>query len=124
MHKELKGHLKNDYEKLGLKPLFHTMSKGIGRKFFFDNLEFISKHKGYYADGKLRPLPRYYADLLRIYDELSNSDFSKLFSKYKEKVFNYNIYSVPLFNDDVIADFSRLRHLDKMDFLDDFNTIV
>lgn len=124
MHKELKGSMKNDYEKLGLKPLFHTMSKGIGRKFFFDNLESISKHKGYFSDGKLRPLPRYYADLLRIYDELSNSDFNKLFSKYKNKVSNFNLYSVLLSNEDVLADFPKLRHLNIMDFLDDFNTIV
>lgn len=124
MHKELKGTMKNDYEMLGLNPLFHTMSKGIGKDFFLKNIDFIRTHKGYYADGKLRPLPRYYADKLKIYEELSNSEFNALFKKYGERIFNYNVYSVPLFPEDILADFPRLRHLEKMDFIDDSNTIV
>lgn len=53
-----------EYEKLGLPPLFHVMSKGIGKQWFLDHLESIRANKGYYIDGVLRPLPRYYADLL------------------------------------------------------------
>lgn len=53
-----------EYASLGLPPLFHTMSKGIGKQWFLDNIESIRQNHGYYIDGVLRPLPRYYAELL------------------------------------------------------------
>lgn len=57
------------YESLGLKPLFHSVSKGVGKTWFLDHLESIRKLHGYYVDGKLRPLPRYYEDLLHTGDD-------------------------------------------------------
>lgn len=80
--KEMKGDMKDEYEKRGLPPLFHTMSKGIGKDYFLEHIESIRKLHGYYVRGKLRPLPKYYADLLKVIDEkdtsvLHASDYQK-----------------------------------------------
>lgn len=56
--------LKAQYQSLGLKPLFHTMSKGIGRQYFFEHLSEIRRLNGYVSNGVIRPLPRYYEKLL------------------------------------------------------------
>lgn len=71
--KEMKGDMKDEYEKRGLPPLFHTMSKGIGKQYFLDHLDSIRKLNGYYVNGKLRPLPKYYADLLKVGSERDKS---------------------------------------------------
>lgn len=127
MSKELRGYKKNDYELLGLKPLFHTMSKGIGKKFFFDNIDLIREHKGYYKQGKLRPLPRYYADLLRVSDVLDIHSYLDYTKKYKDfLVLQHNITYSPLYSrlpDDFFQDVSKINSNDKMDLLDDFNII-
>lgn len=61
----------------GLAPLFHRMSKGIGKQYFLDNIERLRRDHGYYVKGKLRPLPRYYAELLRTIDDDRKPDFAK-----------------------------------------------
>lgn len=122
--KELKGNMTDEYVSRGLNPLFHTMSKGIGRDFFFQNIDQLRKQKGYFMDGKLRPLPRYYADLLRLYDDLPRSEFVKLFDKYKT-VSSFNAYLPPVrYSEDDLHDNVRNEHLEKLDALDEFNTIV
>lgn len=122
MHKELKGKMKNDYEKLGLAPLFHTMSKGIGRSWFFKHVDSLRRDGGYYRDGKLRPLPRYYRDLLRVRDDMNIRDWLQFCSKYKARDVAYSpLYSV--YGDDFFSDDARLVHLEKEDLLDDLNTI-
>lgn len=52
------------YKALGLKPLFHSMSKGIGSDWVYAHADEIRATKGYYSNGTLRPLPRYYQDKL------------------------------------------------------------
>lgn len=129
MSKELSGDYKNDYELLGLKPLFHTMSKGIGRDWFFRNIESIREHKGYFLDGKLRPLPRYWKDLLLASEDLSNHDFLKQFQKWFDRASdvtsqkNWNSYKVPLFDEYELSDEVRLNRLYRQELLD-FKNIV
>lgn len=127
MHKELVGSYQNDYEKLGLKPLFHCMSKGIGRKFFFENIDEIRKHNGYFVKGKLRPLPRYYADLLRLRDGETQKDrihrmltYAEKFQPVVDKRFSdyYNIFNAPMFPDSVISDTAREHHLLRQEAID------
>lgn len=125
--KELRGDCKAEYEELGLLPLFHTMSKGIGKQFFFDNLDTIRKFRGYYVNGKLRPLPRYYADLLRLYEDDNRSDFDKT-KKMSALYFNrtseyWNCYLPPLYKDSVFENTKLLTHLEKVELLQDRNTI-
>lgn len=84
------------YEELGLKPLFHAMSKGIGRDWFFAHAQELAVNHGYYVDGHLRPLPRYYEELLKagFSDDLkvkrslatSRSIMQQLFDRTGEKV--------------------------------------
>lgn len=52
------------YASAGLPPLFHCMSKGIGKQWFLDHLEECQRNHGYYVNGRLRRLPRYYEDIL------------------------------------------------------------
>lgn len=43
---------------------FALMSNGIGLKFLLKNQDIISELGGYYKNGKLRPLPKYYRQFL------------------------------------------------------------
>lgn len=52
------------YKSLGLSPLVHGMSKGIGKDWIFLHADEIRKSDGYYSNGILRPIPRYFADKL------------------------------------------------------------
>lgn len=52
------------YQAIGLKPPIHTMSKGIGAKWIEEHADMIKESNGYYSNGILRPLPRYYKDKL------------------------------------------------------------
>lgn len=125
MHKELRGKLWNDYELRGLKPLFHTMSRGIGRDFFFKNIDSIREHKGYYRDGKLRPLPRYYSELLKLRDDMTLSDWLEYTKKYKDKVSpTYSPLFGSVYRDELFSDMVKLNHLEKQENLDDLNTLV
>lgn len=48
------------YASLGLAPLFHLMSKGIGKDWMLEHKEYLKENLGYYVNGVFRPLPRYY----------------------------------------------------------------
>lgn len=124
--KEWKNEYKNDYELRGLKPLFHTMSKGIGRDWLFEHIDDIRKNGGYYVNGKLRPIPRYYQDLLHVRDDLTPRDFIKYCDKYKQYNKVGKDYS-PMYShilDSSFTDSARLNHLEKKEFLDEFNTLI
>lgn len=43
---------------------FATMSNGLGKKYLIDNQELLSELNGYYKNGVLRPLPKYYRQYL------------------------------------------------------------
>lgn len=45
-------------------PPFAVMSQGLGKQFLIDNQEQLSEQNGYYKNGVLRPLPRYYRTYL------------------------------------------------------------
>lgn len=62
------------YEALGLKPLFHTMSKGIGAKWMEEHQDILRENQGYYVNGKLRPLPYYYKDKLGMIEKYKYID--------------------------------------------------
>lgn len=61
-----------------LEPPFALMSKGIGRKWIEDKLEYIVENGGYYNKGKIKPLNEYYRRILR----QNNFDLKQI----KEKV--------------------------------------
>lgn len=52
------------YRALGLKDTFHVMSKGIGADWIKEHAEEIRASNGYWSNGVLRPLPRYYQEKL------------------------------------------------------------
>lgn len=129
MSKELVSNRKEEYEKLGLNRLFHTMSKGIGRDYFFEHLDDIRRLKGYYVNGILRPLPRYYADLLSVYDEDNRSFYDKYhrildklwvtdrlawypvqFPDFDESVMHDSVKERTMVHDELLHEASRLRH--------------
>lgn len=129
MAKELVGDYKNEYELRGLKPLFHTMSKGIGRDWFFAHKEQLKAQKGYFLDGKLRPLPRYWRDLILGEEDLTNHDFVERFDKWFRRSADvteyehWNSYRLPLFDEFRLADDARLSRLYRQELLD-FKKIV
>lgn len=63
------------YEELNLQMPFHHMSKGIGKDFYIDNIEYIKEHEGRYnKDGKLLNVPRYWKNKLGLPSPNSLSD--------------------------------------------------
>ena len=52
------------YKALGLSPCVHGMSKGIGKAWILAHKEEIIKSNGYYSNGVLRPIPRYFEEKL------------------------------------------------------------
>lgn len=62
------------YAALGLRPLFHTMSNGIGAKWIEEHAEQLREQQGYYQNGKLRPLPYYYKDKLGLIEKYKYLD--------------------------------------------------
>lgn len=51
------------YVKNGLEPPFKLSSLSLGKAFFDSNNQYILENNGYYHQGKIRPLPPYYAHL-------------------------------------------------------------
>lgn len=129
MSKELRGYKQDEYVRLGLSPCFHTMSKGIGKDFFYENLDSLRQWHGYWRDGKIRPLPRYYADKLKILNDNDFSDYRKQTEKYTQihmaRTGRYwSIFTGNVDNEELLHDSVREFHSQKQDLLDDFNTIV
>ena len=60
-------------------PPFAHMSKGIGLDWLKNHSEFVSQVNGYFVNGKLRPLPRYYKT------RLGGSDAGQVYSASKIK---------------------------------------
>lgn len=123
MSKELKGDLQDEYVKRGLNPLFHLMSKGIGREWFFSNLDLLRIHHGYYVNGKLRPLPRYYAELLRCIDPLyDNKTLVEKSYKIIKHIFDqsgqkWSPYDLPTFSESLIQDLQKERTMIHEEYL-------
>lgn len=61
-HKEQAKEL---YDDQGLERPFGKASKGLGRKYLAENLDYIRENGGYYVRGKIRPIPQYYKDLIQ-----------------------------------------------------------
>lgn len=75
------------YKALGLKKPFHAMSKGIGLDWMTAHYDDLVASQGYYHEGVLRPLPRYYQ--LKLGLDEKNSYLNRLndiWSKYNEKL--------------------------------------
>lgn len=69
------------YQAIGLKPPIHTMSKGIGADWIQEHADMIKASNGYYSNGVLRPLPRYYKDKLGMIEK--NAYFERLDEMWK-----------------------------------------
>lgn len=52
------------YDKTGRERPYHTMSKGIGKKWIMEHIDEIQQDGGYYYKGKIRPLCKYYKDIM------------------------------------------------------------
>lgn len=75
------------YKALGLAPLFHTMSKGIGAKWIEEHADMIRETNGYFSNGVLRPLPRYYKEKLGMIEVNSYiKDLTGIWSQYNNKL--------------------------------------
>lgn len=105
-----------DYEKRGLEPLFHRMSKGIGKDWFFQHLAEIKAMNGYLVNGKVRPLPRYYAKMLELLNtsKMSVEEFSAKFSKYNDRFQmaygkDFNPFDPVYYDEEIFSDSVRLR---------------
>lgn len=127
MSKEMSPDRQDDILKRGLPPLFHTMSKGIGRDWFFKNLNDIQSHNGYYNNGKLRPLPRYYQELLGLIrdNHVPLDVFTKKFEHYSDLAMYrtgkyWNVNRAPVhFSYDTLFNRQREYHMVLSDFLFD-----
>lgn len=47
-------------------PPFLLCSQGIGKQYLIDNIDFVKEYGSYRSKGILRPIPKYYKDLLRL----------------------------------------------------------
>lgn len=124
LEKEFSADVQSEIEKRKLTPLFHRMSKGIGRDYFYEHLNELRTFGGYFVKGKLRPLPRYYSDLLELVDRksISLSEFENKFSKYYElcklKSIDWNIFRPPPTDlKDVFVDTTKLREYAQLKLL-------
>lgn len=73
------------YQALGFSPLVHNMSKGIGKNWILSHADEIRRSDGYYSNGVLRPLPRYWQEQLGMvvkYDYLNRLD--DIWQKYND----------------------------------------
>lgn len=57
-----------EYARLGLSPLFHSMSKGIGAEYVLQNAH-LFQDGVYYVNGKPRPMLRFFKEKLGIYQK-------------------------------------------------------
>lgn len=75
------------YAALGLKPPVHSMSKGIGSDWIFAHADDIRMSNGYYSNGVLRPLPRYYKDKLGMVEVNAYiKDLPDIWQKYNDRL--------------------------------------
>lgn len=67
-------------------PPFARMSKGIGLEYFFQNIELLQSQNGFYKNGRLVPLPKYYKQKLGCDAKLSKkTDKLKYVLDYMDK---------------------------------------
>lgn len=75
---------------------------------FFAHLDELRRFGGYYVHGSLRPLPRYYTDLLQLVDrtKITLSEFESKFDKYYRRCADFgiewNIFRPPSFDVDTV----------------------
>lgn len=87
------------YDVLNLKRPIHTMSKGIGADWLFAHADELRASNGYWQHGKLRPLPRYYAEKLGMIETNAYlKDLPNIWQKYNEILESKNIAPVNPFD--------------------------
>lgn len=87
------------YAAIGLKKPFHCMSKGIGKDWMVAHYDELLASHGYYHEGILRPLPRYYQLKLGLAEKNTYiSRLSDIWSKYNEKLAYHNLPLVDPFD--------------------------
>lgn len=113
INKEWNADYSCDIQKRGLKPLFHTMSNGIGFDWFLSHLDHIIKHHGYVVDGVVRPLNRYYEDLFRmIADKSPWETLHKVQARIlSTRGVDWNVFDPLMADDTLISNFQREKHL-------------
>lgn len=73
------------YKAIGLKKPFHCMSKGIGLDWMIAHYDMLKESQGYYHEGVLRPLPRYYQLKLGLSEKNAYvSRLEDIWSKYND----------------------------------------
>lgn len=90
--KQLWGTKKNEiYGEL--KPPFALMSKGIGKDYIAENLDKIIENNGYKIKGKIRPIPKYWKDLIQMEVLAETSDLKRKIELMKRSGYsNMNEY--------------------------------
>lgn len=77
------------YDKQGLERPFAIMSKGIGREYLEKHMDEMSELNGYYYKGKIRPLPQYYKNIMRLGEKKDNT---KKIHNITEQGYDYEEY--------------------------------
>lgn len=96
------------YKSIGLSPLVHGMSKGIGKDWILAHADMIKASNGYYSSGVLRPIPRYFADKLGMIEKNEYvKRLSDIWQKYNDILIARNIEPVDPFDVNAL----RKRHL-------------
>lgn len=87
------------YKALGLKPLIHTMSKGIGAKWYEEHMDMIKDQEGYYVHGHLRPLPYYFRKKYGMIEVNSYvKDLPNMWQKYNDRLISRGVKPIDPFN--------------------------
>lgn len=92
-------YFKTRYAAAGLKPLFHTMSKALGKDWIMAHADDIRASNGYYSDGVLRPLPMYFRDCLGMHEKNQYlADLRDIWKTYNDQLVSQGYKSIDPFN--------------------------
>lgn len=104
------------YASIGLSPLVHHMSKGIGKAWIMAHKDEIIRSDGYYSNGILRPLPRYWREKLGMINKYEYVNrLSDIWKKYNDILSDKNISPVNPFD---VDDFKARGMLDHVSYDD------
>lgn len=65
-------------------PPYAQMSQGIGKDYLAEHREYIEEHGGYYYKGKIRPMSKYYRDLILMSKEADTKRLEETLEKLKK----------------------------------------
>ena len=87
------------YKSIGLSPCVHSCSKSIGADWIYSHADMIRETNGYFSNGVLRPLPRYFQEKLGLKQKYEYLDrLSDIWKPYNDILQSHNCPLIDPFN--------------------------